>query len=78
MLSPHQPHPTCRTCRTLPALPRHTLLCSPLPQAYVPWNWHEPYPGQYEWQGWADVERWMQLIQVGDEGGSIRATQLPS
>ncbi|KAL4433782.1 hypothetical protein ABPG75_000223 [Micractinium tetrahymenae] len=32
-------------------------------EAYVPWNWHEPYPGQYEWQGWADVERWMQLIQ---------------
>lgn len=44
------------------------LPCCTLPrptQAYVPWNWHEPYPGQYEWRGWADVERWMQLIQVG-------------
>ncbi|KAL4450728.1 hypothetical protein ABPG77_001084 [Micractinium sp. CCAP 211/92] len=32
-------------------------------EAYIPWNWHEPYPGQYEWRGWADVERWLQLIQ---------------
>lgn len=53
----------------LQPIPCPALPC--LPQAYIPWNWHEPYPGQYEWRGWADVERWLQLIQAGGsaEGG---------
>ena len=25
---------------------------------------HEPYPGQYVWSGFADLERWMRLIQA--------------
>ena len=25
---------------------------------------HEPYPNQYVWDGFADLERWMQLIQA--------------
>ena len=33
-------------------------------QVYVAWNMHEPYPGQYEWTGFADVERWLRLIQA--------------
>ncbi|PSC67692.1 Beta-galactosidase 17 [Micractinium conductrix] len=35
-------------------------------EVYIPWNFHEPYPGEYLWRGWADVERWLQLIQ--DQG----------
>lgn len=32
-------------------------------EVYTPWNMMEPYPGQYVWDGFADVERWMDLIQ---------------
>lgn len=40
-----------------------TCLPSPL-QVYSPWNLHEPYPGEYVWTGFADIERWMALIQA--------------
>jgi Glycosyl hydrolases family 35 len=28
-------------------------------QLYVPWNLHEPEPGQYDWEGFADLERFL-------------------
>lgn len=31
------------------------------PQMYVAWNMHEPYPGQYVFDGFADVERFVEL-----------------
>ena len=39
---------------------------TPLPaqQVYIAWNMHEPHPGQYEWTGFADIERWLRLIQA--------------
>ena len=33
-------------------------------QLYVPWNYHELFPGQYTWDGMADVVRFIELIQV--------------
>ena len=32
-------------------------------QVYVPWNVHEPYPEQYNWEGMADLESYLQLAQ---------------
>jgi hypothetical protein len=32
-------------------------------EVYVPWNTHEPYPGQYVWEGGADLERFIGLAQ---------------
>lgn len=32
-------------------------------QVYVPWNVHEPYPEQYNWEGMADLEAYLQLAQ---------------
>ena len=32
-------------------------------QVYVPWNVHEPYPEQYNWEGIADLEGYLQLAQ---------------
>ena len=29
----------------------------------MPWNLHEPYPGQYNWQGFADLEAYLALAQ---------------
>ena len=34
-------------------------------QLYVPWNYHERFPGQYTWDGMADVVSFIELIQVG-------------
>ena len=28
---------------------------------YIAWNMHEPHPGQYAWEGFADVERFLQI-----------------
>jgi hypothetical protein len=33
-------------------------------QVYTPWNLHEPYPGHFDWEGVADIERWIALIKV--------------
>lgn len=30
---------------------------------YVPWNLHEPFPEQYNWEGIADLEAYLQLAQ---------------
>ena len=35
-------------------------------QLYVPWNYHERYPGQYTWDGMADVLSFIELIQELD------------
>lgn len=32
-------------------------------QVYVPWNLHEPRPGQYEWTGFADLDRFLTLAK---------------
>ncbi|GAB4821127.1 hypothetical protein N2152v2_008173 [Parachlorella kessleri] len=32
-------------------------------EVYVPWNVHEPYPGDFQWEGFADVERFLGLAQ---------------
>lgn len=32
-------------------------------QVYVPWNLHEPFPGQYNWEGFADLEAYLALAQ---------------
>eukprot|EP00887_Chlorella_sp_A99_P001001 scaffold5.g1001.t1 len=32
-------------------------------EVYVPWNMHEPYPGQYIWTGFADIERFVRLAE---------------
>ena len=33
------------------------------PQLYIPWNFHEPYPGEYKWDGPQDVEAFILLCQ---------------
>jgi beta-galactosidase GanA len=30
---------------------------------YIPWNFHEQYPGQFKWDGWQDVEGFIKLAQ---------------
>jgi beta-galactosidase GanA len=35
----------------------------PVVQVYVPWNVHEPFPGQYNWEGIADLEAYLALAQ---------------
>ena len=30
-------------------------------QTYVPWNLHEPKPGTFVWDGFADMERFLKL-----------------
>ena len=32
-------------------------------QVYVPWNLHEPFPGQYSWSGFADLEGYLRTAQ---------------
>ena len=32
-------------------------------QTYVPWNLHEPRPGELVWTGFADLQRFLQLAQ---------------
>jgi beta-galactosidase GanA len=32
-------------------------------QVYVPWNFHEPQPGQYEWSGIRNITRFLDLAQ---------------
>lgn len=48
-------------------LPPTTVLimrqCSALLQLYIPWNYHEQYPGQYTWDGMADVFSFIEIIQ---------------
>ena len=34
-----------------------------LAQVYVPWNLHEPFPGQYSWSGFADLEGYLKTAQ---------------
>ena len=29
----------------------------------MPWNLHEPFPGQYNWDGFADLEAYLALAQ---------------
>ena len=40
-------------------------------EVYVPWNLHEPYPGDYQWEGFADVERFLGLAQVRSLGRAL-------
>lgn len=35
-------------------------------QLYVPWNYHERFPGEYTWDGMADVFSFIELIQELD------------
>ena len=35
-------------------------------QVYVPWGLHEPFPGQYNWEGLADLEGYVQLAHELD------------
>ena len=35
-------------------------------QVYVPWGLHEPFPGQYSWEGFADLEEYLRLAQELD------------
>lgn len=35
-------------------------------QVYVPWNLHEPRPGQYTWTGFADLDRFLDLAQKNE------------
>ena len=35
-------------------------------QLYIPWNYHELYPGEYTWDGMADVFTFIELIQELD------------
>lgn len=35
-------------------------------QLYIPWNYHERYPGEYTWDGMADVFSFIELIQELD------------
>ena len=37
------------------------MLC--MLQLYIPWNFHERYPGQYTWDGMADVFGFIDIIQ---------------
>lgn len=30
-------------------------------QTYVPWNLHEPSPGKYNWEGYADINGFLQV-----------------
>ena len=30
-------------------------------ETYIPWNLHEPKKGEFYWEGFADVERWLKL-----------------
>jgi beta-galactosidase len=51
-----------------------TYACSRyLLQVYLPWNLHEPYPGQYVWTGAADLERFIRLAAELDLLVLIRA-----
>ena len=36
---------------------------APRAQLYIPWNFHEPYPGEYKWDGAQDVEGFIRLAQ---------------
>ena len=31
-------------------------------ETYVPWNLHEPHKGEYYFDGFADIERWLKLV----------------
>lgn len=35
-------------------------------QLYIPWNYHEHFPGEYTWDGMADVFSFIELIQELD------------
>lgn len=35
-------------------------------QLYIPWNYHERFPGEYTWDGMADVFSFIELIQELD------------
>jgi Glycosyl hydrolases family 35 len=32
-------------------------------QFYVPWNFHEPYPGQYKFEGLADLTGFLDIVK---------------
>ena len=32
-------------------------------QLYIPWNFHERMPGEFKWDGEADVERFLDICQ---------------
>ena len=40
-----------------------SLVKACLLQLYIPWNYHERYPGEYTWDGMADVFSFIELIQ---------------
>jgi beta-galactosidase len=42
-------------------------------EVYIPWNWHEPYPGKYDFSGGADVDRFITLAEQLDLKVLLRA-----
>lgn len=32
-------------------------------QFYIPWNFHEPYPGEYKFEGMADVTSFLDIVK---------------
>ncbi|MBO0768380.1 MAG: beta-galactosidase [Solirubrobacterales bacterium] len=41
-------------------------------ETYVPWNLHEPEPGEYRFSGLADLERYLRLAAAEDLGVIVR------
>jgi beta-galactosidase len=35
-------------------------------QTYIPWNLHEPTPGTYVWDGFADIIQYLELAKAND------------
>ncbi|KAG7674146.1 putative Beta-galactosidase 17 [Nannochloris sp. 'desiccata'] len=42
-------------------------------EIYIPWNWHEPYPGQYDFSGGADLDRFITMVEQLDLKVLLRA-----
>ena len=62
-----KPRQKLNCCGAVPASALHRLKCGTCgSQAYVAWNVHEPYPGDFRWDGWQDVEGFIKLAQKLD------------
>lgn len=44
----------------------YLIICSVILQWYVTWNFHEPKPGVYRWDNFADVERFLEIANELD------------
>jgi beta-galactosidase GanA len=42
-------------------------------EVYVPWNWHEPRPGQYDFSGGADLDKFISMAEELDLKVLLRA-----